>query len=269
MEREKEIMKKVLCVIALLMMVASASASVRVFVTSSADPYGLTIPANAFQPTYSTVYSNNVNENAYDYYYGNGPFVAAAFPPVDAPSGDLLTPVDIQDGNWAYIWFQFQDEPKLRKINGLEVTISYYGTAYDPNEPSTHPPVATNYYLCNDKQSSGKKRYDGTATPPGYPEWHNNLQVLVAVDANGIVNGVDDPVLMYHFQTGGNPRTGVALLGAVAAPFDGTIYEIAITDVNYSEPPHPEMAPAAVFRFVPEPASLVLLALAGLVLRRR
>jgi len=260
-------MKKVLCVIALLMMVASASASVRVFVTSSADPYGLTIPANAFQPTFSTVYSNGVNENAYDYYYDH--FVAAAFPPIDAPSGDLLTPVDIQDGNWAYIWFQFQNEPKLRKVNGLEVTISFYGTPYDPNEPSTHPPVVTNYYLCNDKQGTGTKRWDGTATPPGYPEWHNNPQILVAVDADGIQNGADAPSLMYHYQEGTNPRTGVALLGAVAAPFDGTIYEIAITEANYSEPPNPDLAPAAVFRFVPEPASLVLLALAGLVLRRR
>ena len=44
-----------------------ANATVRVFVTSSADGYGLNAGWNAFQPTFSTVYPNGGHYDAYDY----------------------------------------------------------------------------------------------------------------------------------------------------------------------------------------------------------
>ena len=47
-------MKKALCLVAMLALVATASADVRVFATPASAGYGLDNAANAFQPTFST-----------------------------------------------------------------------------------------------------------------------------------------------------------------------------------------------------------------------
>jgi hypothetical protein len=247
--------KKTLGIAAILLVTATASASVRVFVTSSADPYGLTIPANHNQPTFSDVDAVGNNLNAYDYY--NGSFVCAAYPPIDAPSGTDLVPVQISPGDFAYIWLQFRDEPKGAKINGLKVQI--FG-------PGGFTPT---YYVQNDMLGNiAQKRWDGTATPPGYPEWHNNPQTMVAITAKGIVNGNDDDAMMFDNQSGTNPRTGVALLGAIDFTEAG-IYHMNIIDISYGTPPNP-LVNGAVFGYdIPEPASVLLLGVASLLIRRR
>lgn len=84
-------MKRACCLIALLGLASSADADVRIFVTSSADGTGLTVPANAFTPTFSTVRPTGTNINAYDYYYHH--YVVAAYPPETAPSGTLANPI--------------------------------------------------------------------------------------------------------------------------------------------------------------------------------
>lgn len=256
-------MRKIVTVLALLALVATASATVRVFVTKSCDPYGLENDANAFVPTVSTVYANGVNENTYDYYDaagGPGPLRPGGYPPADSPSGTCLDPVVIEpEGQFGYIWLQFQSEPAGAKINGLQITIYECGST----EPSSN--VYTCYYVCNNVNTTGNKRWDGTATPPNYPEWlGNNPQTMVAITAYGIKNLV--PANAEQLWSGGAAR--IALLGAVSAPFDGTIYEILITNISYASPPNPAVAGGA-FQFFPEPASLLLMGLAGLLIRRR
>ena len=130
-------MKKALTLLAILAVVGTASATVRVFVTTSSDGYGLENPANHMVPTISSVDADGNSINGYDYqdYYGvPGPLRPGAFPPGDAPSGDLANPVQILDGDWAYIWLQFQNEAKGAKINGLQVTISVGVTTTAGNE---------------------------------------------------------------------------------------------------------------------------------------
>lgn len=247
-------MKKALTLLAVLAVVSCASATVRVFVTTSSGPYGMENDANHMIPTVSTVYANGVSINGYDYqdYYGNpGPLRPGAFPPANAPSGDLANPVQILDGDFAYIWLQFQNEPKGAKINGLQISI-------------TGGPVSTTYYLCNNLQNNiAAKRWDGTATPPGYPEWHNNPQTMVAITAAGLTNtATTAPWNLY------DGTTRIALLGAVEAPWDGAVLHIDITNISYAAPPNPAVA-GGVFSFVPEPTSLLLMGLAGLLIRRR
>jgi hypothetical protein len=152
-------------------LVLSASADVRVFVTTSNDPYGLDIEANAFRPTWG---------NGRD--FSDGHFTMTNYPPIDAPSGTPANPVVIDGaaGDFAYIWLQFRDEQPMYKVNGLVVEIADYGTGTPAQD------VYTNYYMQDDSQGLGYRRWDGTATPPNYPEWHHNPQTLVGVTGDGL-----------------------------------------------------------------------------------
>lgn len=269
-------MKKTLCVLAILTLAVTASAGVRLFVTPASAGYGLNETANAFIPTFSTVDTDGNVTNAYDFYHsnlGSAPngqgFSVSNFPPVGAPSGTIATPVEIDllahPNDFGNIWFQFQAESKGANLNGLKVLIT------DVGGPTV---IQTTYYLQNDLLGDALlKRWDGTATAPDYPEWNNldgrNLQTLVGVHAAGLTNGPSVPWDMFLHQSGAgtNPFTGVALLGAVKGQ-PGHTYDISIFDINYSSgTPGPSID--GVFHFTPEPASLVLMALAGLMLRRR
>lgn len=224
------------CLLVALAMAATAGATVRVFVTTSSDPYGLEDDANHMVPTVSTVYANGVNVNGYDYwadYDGTlpGPLRPGSFPPVDAPSGTPGNPVTIVDGDFAYIWLQFQSEPNGAVINGVRVVIRELGQT-DP------APVSPTYYVCNNMSNLiGDKRWDGTATPPDYPEWHNNSQMMVAIVARGLRNLAAD--LPWNLWQG---SSRIALLGAVEGLAAGTIYEILILEISYWQPPNPVVA---------------------------
>jgi hypothetical protein len=257
-------MKSILGIAILLAVTATAGATVRVFVTTSSDGYGLNESQNAFRPTFDQGLFD-YGHDFYNSYLGPGStgnpatchgFSVSNFPPETAPSGTLAEPVEILPNDWAYIWFQFQDEPKTAKINGLVVDIT--GPAG----------FSTTYYLQDDTNGEPpRQRWDGTATAPGYPEWHNNPQTVVAITANGLVNGSDDPQMMFDNQSGTTYRTGVALLGAINNIGAGT-YNINITDIAYATPPNPTVA-GGVFHMVPEPASALLLGLVSLLIRRR
>jgi hypothetical protein len=271
-------MRKVFTLLAVLAMVSCASATVRVFVTTSSGAGGLENDANHQIPTVSEVYVDGTNLNTYDYYdaYGGpGPLRPGGYPAANSPSGDLTTPVDIAQGDWAYIWLQFQNEPAGAKINGLQITIN------DTDGGGLAGNIFTTYYELNNMNTLAKKRWDGQATPvnptepnvpppppPGYPQWHNNPQTMVAITANGIANilGADAPLFW-----SGSAAGRIALLGAVdAANLNalGSILSIGITNISYANFPTPTVA-GGVFHFVPEPTSLLLLGLAGLLIRRR
>jgi hypothetical protein len=234
------------CTPLILSVATVAQATVRLFVTTSSDGYGLENQANHMVPTESTVYSNGWDENAYDYAdsYGDpGPLRPGSFPPADAPSGTPESPVLIAQGDWAYVWLQFQNEPKGAKISGLQVAINYVQGGIAP--------LSATYYLCNNMWSLGifNKRWDGTATPSEYPEWHNNPQTMFANTAEGLVRltfnrawnlGAYDPASYWYMY----------LLGAVEAPADGTVYTIDITQISYAGGPGPPLA-SGVFQFGP------------------
>lgn len=269
-------MKKTLCVIALAGLSVTASADVRLFVTSSADGYGLNEPQNAFIPTFSTVDTDNNNFNAFDFYNSVGNYNATGqgdgihgfsvtnYPRVDAPSGTLADPVavDVDAGAWGYIWYQFRAEPKASRSNLLEVLIT------DVGGPTT---VQTTYYLQNDKQGSSlSKRWDGPATAPGYPELvNNNPQNLIGIASSSLSNAITTPWNMFLHQagSGSNPFTGVALLGAVNGQA-GHTYRISLVDPLYITGVVPDTVDG-VFQCTPEPSSVLLFGLAGLLRRRR
>jgi hypothetical protein len=255
-------MKKALCLVALLGLVASASAADgRVFVTGSKEPYGLTKPENALRPTFSTVDIDNVDYNAYDYYHGE--YVVSAFPPSNYDSS-VVKEIRCDQGEFAYIWLQFDASvPKSSKLNGLQMGIVRDGTV--------HPVPVSAFYLCNDVQSSGFKRWNGSATPPNYPEFTgNNPQVLIAVTAYGIKKmNLAVPEQMYSGVAAG----AIALLGAInLTPWcgDGKIYTVLVENSNFENyPGETGIWGSAQFKAVPEPASLLLLTLAGWLVRRR
>jgi hypothetical protein len=256
-------MKKALCLVALLGLVASASAADgRVFVTGSLEPYGLTKPANALRPTFSTVDVNNVDYDAYDFY--NGHYVVSAFPPSTYDSSGVKE-IRCDQGEFAYIWIQFDASvPKSSKINGLQIGIVRDGTV--------HPTPVSAFYLCNDMQGdSARKRWNGTATPPNYPELSgNNVQSLLAITAYGVQKvSAAQPDQLYNGIAAG----AIALLGAVnLTPWcgDGKIYTLQVELSNFENYPGASgIFGSAQFKAVPEPASLLLLTLAGWAVRRR
>ncbi|MBP7746475.1 MAG: PEP-CTERM sorting domain-containing protein [Phycisphaerae bacterium] len=263
-------MKKALCLVAMLALVATASADVRVFATPASAGYGLDNAANAFQPTFSTVTPGGDNINAYDFYYGH--FTVTNYPPLGTLPGTVATPIEIPAGDFAYIWLRFESEPKGVTINGLKVLVREVGTT----EPAA---IDAAWYVQNDKGNTtpgmSRKRWDGTCTPPGYAEFHMNPQAFVAVTANGITNlatGVDAQMMSTWLAgTTTQPRSSEALIGAIQGT-PGKTYEILIPsfqDINYTNGTSPAGLQGGVFKFLPEPTSLMLLGLAGLVLRRR
>jgi hypothetical protein len=241
-------------VLAVLALAGTAGATVRVFVTASSSGYGLEDPANHMLPTASTVYADGQDENAYDYanyeYLTLGPLRPGSYPPYDAPSGTVSDPVAVPAGDWAYVWLQFQQgEPKGAQIVGLQTAILESGITWDPNDPVLPPGISTTHYLCNNAmlQIGPQKRWAGMATPPDYPEWHNNPQDMAAYGYYpiGVENSAAaDPPGLYS----GVPLR-MALLGAVEAPADGRTYQVLITSVAYATPPDPAVS-GGYFRFL-------------------
>ncbi len=236
----------VVTAVCLLALASSALGTVRVFVTPASAGYGLTIPENAFVPTYSVTYPNGVTEGCED--FTSGMHVCTSFPPPEAPAGTCANPVVVPPDDFAYIWLQFQSEPAGVKINGLQIMIHECGQS---------PPASVEvcYYLqCNTDglPPVNHKRWDGTAMPPDYPEWRQNPQTMVAITADGLVNLASDPPPeenwnMHDFQAGGSGwATGVTLVGAVQAQ-TGKTYAIDITNIMFSTPPNPFVAGGAFY----------------------
>jgi MYXO-CTERM domain-containing protein len=263
-----------------LVVCAAAVADIRVFVTSSASGYGLDLlgpqgdgtgtdpehedwPIDPFRPTYSTVDVNNYSYYAYDYYFAY--YRAAAYPPIDAPSGTVDNPIliDAGAGQWGYIWFQYRNEPAYASIRGFFETREADGGWPPPSA------LKLTYYLQNDMEEYGRKRWMGMATPPEYPEWRNNSQELLELLTYGLRNGSDDPRNMFDHQSGTNPRTGVGLLGAVTGQARDTVYKCYLSVWDYEGGGVPAQGPPTFFKFVPEPAGVSLVALAAVWLRRR
>jgi len=271
-------MKKLTCVLVMLAMAATASATLRLFVTPASAGYGLDgypggtgtgfygYEINPFRPTFSTQdLAGNVTWG-YDFYYGY--YKVTSFPPSNYPSGSCANPTLINPGDFGYLWFQFVGETKNAKVNALKILVVDCATG-QPAGADVFP----TYYQQNDigNPTAPNMRWNGAATPPDYSQWHLNPQGLVAITAAGFTNSTADiPWNMYKGANDAYGATRIALLGSLTGAFNGKTYEVKIIDYSYwTGTPTTVVLASGFFKLVPEPAALALMGLAGLLLRRR
>ena len=171
-------MNRAFCILASLSFVAAASADMRIFLSlGNGSDVGLDNFASAPVPTVSQVDEHNNNFNAYDYANadytpglhtinqtaaadfgyatGNGTF----------PQSTAGSPWLFVVGQTVYVWLQFNrnDHAAYSPSPGDRLThLSLKITGID---------VTTAWYLQNDGVFARNKRWDGPATPPGYPEF--------------------------------------------------------------------------------------------------
>ncbi|MEW6252430.1 MAG: hypothetical protein AB1716_17465 [Planctomycetota bacterium] len=238
-------MKKALCVLSLLTVAAIASADVQIFFTpaSAGSPWAAAGPANVFAPS-----ANNSLDYTSDGYVPN----FANFP---AAMGNAMIDLDANPNDFAYVWIKFTTTNGLpvvgAKLQGLDVDL-LGGT-----------PADIAYYVQDDQFGTGLLRWNGDSGGPTWPNFKKDPQTLVSVTSAGIrVLGADNASNLYQ----GSTRT--ALLGAVKVGVGTYTYELGPLGINF----HTGGTPVVEFgtlTVIPEPAAVVLLGLAGLLIRRR
>jgi hypothetical protein len=165
------------------------------------------------------------------------------FPPAMAPA-------TVAPGDTVYVWVKFLNEPNNRKINGLDINMT--------------PADAAAWYILDD-QVNETKRWDG-AYATGAPEFRTPHKVLVAATADGIRNYTEDnPRKLYK---GGTYRT--ALLGALRYDTPGVYTgQLGAAGISYAGGYSAPTVEFGTVTVTPEPASGLLLLLAGIFPRRR
>lgn len=247
-----------ICVCALaLAAVASASATVQVFFTNNVSgPNGLSNTGLAFSPTFAVPADPNDAPSFGDDYthYSLANSTAPAF-------GN--TAADAAAGEWLYIWLKFSGAPANATIQGLHLNIEPAGKVEQ---------VA--YYLMDNEGLDGANQLRWNGDVAGFTA---NPTILAAVTAKGLKNSnlgalTHDPLWM------GGPNTApirTALIGAVKMGLPGAgeadylaTIGLGSLGVQYADGTEPPTAFGNAL-ITPEPASLLLIGLAGLLIRRR
>jgi len=274
-------MKKALVIVALLSAVAVANAEITLFWTLGTAGYGLTNQGQInpvsgetyeFTPSSADVsdddvpnYNNNLDNN-----FGDGPYVLGNAPAVaDAYQNDINTPLVAGNGVFAYLWMNYENEANNAKLISAMFDYSLGGsTAWMPEQVT--------YYKQDDLGGEGAKRWDGNSTMPSYSEFEQDPQSLTAVTAFGIRNRPTGSDEWNLFDNG----TRTALLGAIdlstidMTGTDPLMLSIDIPADGNGDPLFvisnvPVSPTVKGFYVIPEPASMLLLGLAGLLIRRR
>lgn len=241
-------MKSAALLVVAATLAVGASASVELFFTNSADPYGLRVPSLALLPT-----AGNGTDYRDGYELTKAAGGAYLAPPL-GPQPDVV--LDCQSGQWAYIWGRFRDDPTGLKITRIEIGVD--------GAPAGQGSIA--WYVCDNlgDEYLQVKRWDGD---PEYFYW--NPLSLVAITAVGIVNRTSD--LPWNLYVGADYRT--FLLGAVrchACPG-----ELAFAPSTQAYTGQPQLWTPIDTQLlnkvvcVPEPSSLLMLVAAGFIRRRR
>ena len=230
-------MRSILTIVVALAFVSSAQAVIQIFFTNSSQPYGLTNPSLAFEPTQAYPPAPAIDSTYYQ---------AAAFPPISA--WGEVPEIDVDAGEFAYIWARFSNEPTNVKIQGIHLGLSLM-------------PTQIAYYIMNDVDGlSGKRRWDGAYTT-GAPEFRLNPQIMAAVPAGGLRNA-DSLTESWNLY---DSTTRTALLAAVRCTdrshavmrFDA----LGIVLKPESGVPYAGVGQSGSVRWVPEPTSLAVLLL--------
>lgn len=258
-------MKKALCIASMLALASVAFASTpagsaTIFITNSADPYGLVKAENAFVATQQQIEDGGTLYNVDLIDLGDGPAYSLK------NSGDMtaaMPTIDPTAGEFGYIWIKFDQTAKNAKVQGLSLE---WSNATD----------VCYYVLRDDFTDNWTRRWEGPVTEPTVPEYHQNPQVLAAVTSNGLkIADGQQLQAFYGNETGTLAKKSdtVFLLGAIA--FEEGMYDatgLLPQAINFSgqldtDPVFPVTVMGA--HIVPEPASLLLIGLAGLLIRRR
>lgn len=226
----------------LLATAMSANATVEIYLSGSNSAYGLTNPDLAFKPILDP--PGVIPPDPYSGYQ----LINGAVPAF----GD----VEVDFANeWLYIWLKFDGEPNSVTMQGLNLAV----------EPADKVERLAYYVMDNESMDgSNEKRWDGDVTTGRFT---TNPVILAAVTAKGLKNtnvgGLShDPL----WVGAGGIRT--ALIGAVEMAPDTTLATLSLgpLGIQYAGGAVPAVAFGTAY---PEPATLLLLAVAGLLSRRR
>jgi len=247
-------MKSFICLAGMSLLAGTALATIDFFFTSSYDPYGLKNPNLAFKHSFNDGYDFN---HGYELAKVGGVYAA---PPQNPP--DVL--FELNNPGWCYIWARFNNEPPPSQVGALN------GILIKINGGYTGGGIGNGYIAFYQLDNRG-------ISPPANKKWdgdpdifYNNPTGLIAIMASGQRNVAQDQP--YNLYIGGDHR--VFLLGAVKFPPSSWQMTIEVTAMNYSGTPSNPNPPPPVPRYlnkclIPEPSALTLLALAGMMSRRR
>ncbi len=240
-------------------------------------------------------FSNNLD--AADYGISNWPVYDGSMPTINPLGADGVAGTG--DDEFVYMWMQYYNESNGAKL--ISATLDLTGPAGDDVNPV--------YYKFDDKGGpAAKKRWDGASDEAdNYATFRQDPQNLTAVTAYGLVNTASNaqhfpagPGLYGHifsnpdawngfnadgvadFYTTPNETEPPPLEGDAARiglfssyqPLVPGEYTITIPLDGVDDPLFvidnvPTMPVTGSFTVVPEPASLLLIGLAGLMIRRR
>ena len=267
-------MKKALVVVAILSMAgfALAQGTIDIYLTNSADGIGLTKPEKAFDPTGHEF--DGAEWDGYDFSdWGDGygvPYALNGY--ADVPTEEVT--IDPTEGEFAYIWVKMTQVVKNKKMQGLHI-----GWIAEGSDLVTEAA----YYIGNDLNGTGAgaKRWDGVYTMEDEPEFKANPMNLAAVTSAGLKNtdSAPYPAMLQGFYgnqvSGGVPPVikadSIWLIGAVSFVEGDYMAEGFLGSLEYAFEGgyQPDGLTIHGAHIIPEPASMLLLGLAGLLIRRR